>query len=59
MNKINAVGWFDICVDDLDRAVAFYEAMLGSRLESTGDPTDASQMMSFPANMSVYDAGGA
>lgn len=61
MSKMNAVGWFDIYVDDLDRAVAFYEAMLGSRLELMADPTGETQMMSFPANMSVYGAtaGGA
>lgn len=59
MSKMNAVGWFDIFVDDLDRAATFYEAVLGSRLEPMGDPTGESQMMSFPADMSVYGAGGA
>ena len=29
MTKMNAVGWFDIYVEDLDRAVAFYETVLG------------------------------
>jgi len=59
MTKMNAVGWFDIYVDDLDRAVAFYEAVLGAKLEPMGDPTGESQMMSFPADMSVYGAAGA
>lgn len=59
MSKMNAVGWFDIFVDDLDRAVSFYEAVLGSKLEPMGDPTGETQMMSFPAEMSVYGAGGA
>lgn len=59
MSKMNAVGWFDIYVDDLDRAVAFYETMLDSKLEAMGDPTGETQMMSFPAEMSVYGAGGA
>jgi len=59
MSKMNAVGWFDIFVDDMDRAVAFYETLLGSSLEPMGDPTGESQMMSFPADMSVYGAGGA
>jgi len=57
--KMNAVGWFDIFVDDMDRAVAFYEAVLGSPLEEMGDPTGESQMMSFPAEMGNYGAGGA
>lgn len=59
MTKMNAVAWFDIFVDDLDRAVAFYEAVLEIKLEAIGDPTGESQMMSFPADMSAYGAGGA
>jgi predicted enzyme related to lactoylglutathione lyase len=59
MTMMNAVGWFDIYVDDLDRAAAFYTAVLGRELEPMGDPTGESQMMSFPADMSVYGAAGA
>ena len=59
MTKMNAVGWFDIFVEDLDRAVAFYETVLDTKLEQIGDPTGETQMMSFPADMSVYGAGGA
>lgn len=59
MTKMNAVGWFDIYVDDLNRAVEFYQTVLGTKLEAMGDPTGESQMMSFPADMSVYGAGGA
>jgi predicted enzyme related to lactoylglutathione lyase len=56
---MNAVGWFDIYVDDLDRAVSFYETVLGRTLESMGDPTGETQMMSFPGDMSAYGAAGA
>lgn len=59
MTKMNAVGWFDIYVDDLNRAVAFYETVLGATLEQMGDPTGETQMMSFPADMSTYGAAGA
>lgn len=59
MTKMNAVGWFDIYVDDLDRAVAFYETVLGHKLEDMGDPTGQSQMKSFPADMGIYGAAGA
>lgn len=59
MTQMNAVGWFDIYVDDLDRAVAFYETVLGAKLEPMGDPTGETQMMSFPTEMSAYGAGGA
>jgi predicted enzyme related to lactoylglutathione lyase len=55
----NAIGWFDIYVDDLDRAVSFYETVLGRKLEPMGDPTGETQMVSFPADMSSYGAAGA
>lgn len=56
---LNAVGWFDIFVDDLDRATAFYETVFGRTLAPLGDPTGEMQMMSFPAQMTGYGAGGA
>lgn len=59
MTKMNAVGWFDIFVDDLDRAVAFYETVLGQKLEPMGDPTGETQMMAFQGDMTVYGAAGA
>ena len=59
MTKMNAVGWFDIYVNELDRAVAFYEAVLGRKLEPMGDPTSETYMMSFPADMISYGAAGA
>ncbi|WP_187429887.1 hypothetical protein ROLI_018160 [Roseobacter fucihabitans] len=59
MSKMNAVGWFDIHVDDLDRAVAFYETVLACKLERMEDPTGETQMMSFPGDMSAYGAAGA
>ncbi|KAG1651442.1 Cytochrome c biogenesis ATP-binding export protein CcmA [Nymphon striatum] len=59
MTQMNAVGWFDIFVDDLDRASAFYGTVLGRALEAMGDPTGETQMMSFPADMGVYGAAGA
>lgn len=59
MSKMNAVAWFDIFVDDLDRAVDFYETVLGQKLEAMGDPTGETQMMSFPADMGAYGAAGA
>ncbi|MCR9238061.1 MAG: VOC family protein [Alphaproteobacteria bacterium] len=59
MTKMNAVGWFDIYVSDLNRAVSFYETVLGHKLEEMTDPTGQSQMMSFPADMTSYGAAGA
>ena len=59
MNKPNAVGWFDLYVTDMDRAVGFYEAVLQQKLEPIGDPTGETLMRAFPGNMSVYGAAGA
>jgi uncharacterized protein len=59
MEKPNAIGWFDIYVEDMDRAVTFYESVLGQKLEKIIDPTGETQMMSFPANMKAYGASGA
>jgi len=59
MEKPNAIGWFDIYVDDMDRAVTFYESLFKQSLEKIVDPTGGTQMMSFPANMQVYGASGA
>ena len=59
MNEMNAVGWFDVYVDDMDRAVGFYENVLGAKLEAMDDPTSESRMMSFPGNMHAYGAAGA
>lgn len=59
MPKMNAIGWFDIYVNELERAVAFYETVLGCKLEPIGDPTGENRMMGFPTDMGVYGAGGA
>lgn len=59
MTKMNAVAWFDIFVDDLDRAAAFYQTVLGAELVEMGDPTGETQMRAFDADMSAYGAGGA
>jgi uncharacterized protein len=59
MAKTNAIGWFDIYVNDMKRAVTFYEAVLKQKLEQIGDPTGEAQMMSFPADMGAYGASGA
>lgn len=59
MTKSNAIGWFDIYVTELPRAVTFYEQVLQIKLESLGDPTGETEMMAFPTDMGVYGAGGA
>lgn len=59
MSNMNAVVWFDIFVTDMARAVAFYETVMDTKLEQIVDPTGESEMMSFPAEMTAYGAGGA
>jgi uncharacterized protein len=59
MDRANPIGWFDIYVDDMDRAVSFYEAVFQQRLEPIGDLTGETAMRSFPANMGAYGAAGA
>lgn len=59
MDKLNAIGWFDLYVDDIDRATAFYEAVFQQRLETINDPTGETVMRGFPANMSAYGSAGA
>ena len=54
------IGWFDIYVDDIDRAQRFYETVLGTALEVIDDPTDATvQMRAFPDDYVSHGAGGA
>ena len=58
--KQNAIGWFDIYVNDMERAAAFYQTVLNQTLEDIGDPTDSSvQMKAFETDMEAYGAGGA
>ena len=59
MAKTNVIGWFDIYVNDMERATAFYEAVLRQKLEAMGDPTGETKMMGFPTDMNAYGAGGA
>ncbi len=54
------VGWFDIYVEDMERAQVFYETVLGTTLSSLEDPNDASvQMRVFADDYTSHGAGGA
>ena len=53
----NAVGWFEIYVQDVERAKAFYESVFQVKLQSLG--SDFIEMWAFPSDMTSYGAGGA
>ena len=53
----NPVGWFEIYVQDLPRAKAFYESVLLTRLERLESP--AVEMWAFPAQPERPGSGGA
>ncbi len=59
MVKNNAISWFDIYVENMPRAVAFYESVFQKKCEEIVDPTGETHMMSFPTDMTLYGAGGA
>lgn len=54
------VGWFDIYVDDMERAQAFYETVLDTELTAMNDPNDpTAQMRAFADDFVSHGAGGA
>ena len=56
-NKSNAINWFEIAVNDLDRATKFYETVFNISMEAMDMP--GMQMRSFPADSMNGKAGGA
>jgi len=56
----NPVGWFEIYVQDMARAQAFYESVLQVNLEKLTPPDDSDlEMMTFPMASDVPGASGA
>lgn len=54
------IGWFDIYVEDMERAQAFYETVLDTTLSPMGDPNDpTAQMRAFGDDFTSHGAGGA
>ena len=51
------VGWFEIYVEDMKRAKAFYEAVFTMKLEKLDGPDSSIEMWSFPGPMD--DGNGA
>lgn len=59
--KFNAVGWFEIYVDDMQRAKSFYEGVFLKKLEQLASPESEPnfQMLAFPGTMENPGATGA
>jgi predicted enzyme related to lactoylglutathione lyase len=56
----NAVGWFEIYVNDMKRAKAFYETVFQHPIEALPQPTGSDmQMLTFPMNSAGTGASGA
>lgn len=53
----NPVGWFEIYVQDMPRAKAFYEAVLGTTLSKLESP--GMDMWAFPMDNASAGASGA
>ena len=59
--KTNPVGWFEIYVQDMQRAKAFYEGVLQGKLEQIPNPNPGPEveLWSFPMSHEGYGAPGA
>lgn len=53
----NPVGWFEIYVQDMPRAKAFYQAVFGVELTHLESP--GVELWAFPGNMGAYGITGA
>lgn len=60
--KSNSISWFEIYVDDMNRARKFYESVFQSKLEQLSNPSTIEQnieMWAFGGDMDSYGANGA
>ncbi|MDQ8203200.1 VOC family protein [Pelagicoccus sp. SDUM812003] len=55
--KANPVGWFELYVDDMQRAQRFYEAVFQTKLQSL--PSPQIEMMAFPMDPETTGCAGA
>ena len=56
--KNNPVAWFEIYVQDIDRAKRFYESVFQVTLGRLNAPFPGVELWAFPADMSSYGAAG-
>lgn len=58
-DKMNVVGWFEIYVNDMERAKNFYENVFQQKTEKIESPDKTLEMWSFAGHMDAYGAAGA
>ena len=59
MKQHNPVGWFELYVQDMQRAKAFYEAVLDTKLNEIVIPDANIEMFGFPQDMDATGSSGA
>jgi predicted enzyme related to lactoylglutathione lyase len=57
--RTNPICWFEIYVQDLDRAKMFYETVLGTELTKLDAPLPEIELLAFPMEMEGEGAAGA
>ena len=58
MEKRNPVGWFEIYVQDMERAKKFYQEVFKIEFTQLSDPTDSNmQMFAFPSTNTMNQMG--
>ncbi|UFS70470.1 VOC family protein [Geomonas sp. RF6] len=57
--KGNPIAWFEIYVQDMERARRFYESVFQITLQRLESPFPGPELWAFPADMGTYGASGA
>lgn len=57
--RANPVVWFEIYVQDMERAKRFYETVLATKLDKLDTPDPSLEMWTFPMSMEKSGASGA
>ena len=55
----NPVGWFEIYVQDIERAKKFYESVFKTKLETINAPFPEIELLTFPMENNQYGSTGA
>ena len=56
---MNAIRWFEIYVNDMNRAKTFYEKVFDFKLQKMESPMKELELWGFPSDQKNYGSGGA